>query len=91
MKTIHIDNISSEEFLMKIGKILDEALTKKFTPVKEPYTLLTREETADKFSISIRCLHNWSKNGLLEPYTMGNRVYFRSDEVEEALVLKQYR
>ncbi len=71
--------------------MLEVALEKNFKPVKENYTLLTREETAMRLSISIRSIYNWSKSGLLEPYAIGNRIYYRSDEVEEALVLKQYR
>lgn len=59
------------------------------TKDRQSYKLLTKAETADMFSISVRSLHNWNQAGILKPIYIGNRVYYRSDEVEQALTQNQ--
>lgn len=51
----------------------------------EPVQYLTRRELANKLSISLPTLHDWVKKGLLKAYRMGNRVYFKSDEIDDSL------
>lgn len=77
--------IPDEQLNRVISKIL-EAIDA--TKDRQRYKLLTKAETAEMFSISIRSLHNWNQAGLLKPKTIGNRVYYRSDEVEKALTEK---
>lgn len=90
MKRIQIEELSSDELLLRIKKIIGDAfedLNLKSNP--KEYKLLTKAETAEMFSISIRSLHNWNQNGILKPITIGNRVYYRSDEVEQTLIANQ--
>jgi len=47
--------------------------------------ILTRSETAHLFSISLVCLHDWIKKGILKPYKVGNKTYFKRSEVMEVL------
>ena len=60
-------------------------LKKNFQP-KEPNEYLTRQEVAEMLKIDLSTVHNWSKNGKLNPYGIGNRVYYKRDEVEKAIV-----
>ena len=53
---------------------------------ESPDQLLTREETATYLKIHISTLWHWSKKGILPSYGIGNRVYYKKSEVEEALV-----
>ena len=46
---------------------------------------LTRSETKDFFSISYVTLHSWVNDGLLKPYKMGNKTYFKRSELIESL------
>lgn len=48
--------------------------------------LLTRTETAKYLKVDISTLHNWTKKGKLIAYGLGNRVYYKKDEIDEALV-----
>jgi hypothetical protein len=52
------------------------------SPTKE---ILTRIETANLFSISLVCLHDWIKKGILKPYKVGNKTYFKRSEIMEVL------
>lgn len=91
MKKIQIEGFTADEFFSKVNHMIDNALENKNSPSnKKEVTLLTKAQTAKFFSISLRSLHNWNQSGILKPYTISNRVYYRSDEIEEALVLKQY-
>ncbi|MCX6194565.1 MAG: helix-turn-helix domain-containing protein [Cytophagales bacterium] len=47
--------------------------------------ILTRIETANLFSISLVCLHDWMKKAILKPYKVGNKTYFKRSEVMEVL------
>jgi hypothetical protein len=47
--------------------------------------ILTRIETANLFSISLVCLHDWIKKGIIKPYKVGNKTYFKRSEVMEVL------
>ena len=52
------------------------------TPVKE---LLTRKETAQLFAVSLVTIHDWCNSGILKPYKVGNRTYFKRVEVMEVV------
>lgn len=47
--------------------------------------LLTRKETGDMFSVSLVTIHEWCKSGILKPYKVGNRTYFKREEVMEVV------
>jgi|694.fasta_scaffold72940_2 hypothetical protein len=51
-------------------------------PTKE---LMTRKDVAKLFDVSLVTIHEWSKIGILKPYKVGNRTYFKCIEVMEAL------
>jgi excisionase family DNA binding protein len=46
---------------------------------------LTRSEVAKMLRIDLSTLHLWTKQGKLVSYGIGNRVYYKQDEVEDAL------
>lgn len=46
---------------------------------------LTRKETAELFKVSLVTIHDWSNNGILKAYKLGNRTYFKRTELLEAL------
>lgn len=47
--------------------------------------LMTRKETAEFFAISLVTIHDWSKSGILKPYKVGNRTYFKRTEIMEVV------
>lgn len=62
-----------------------EVLKKDLQP-KEPDSFLTRDETKNLLKISNFCLHNWMNKGILKPYKVGNRTYFKRSEIEEKIL-----
>ena len=43
--------------------------------------LLTRQQLAEYLSVSKQTIINWSKEGIIKPKFIGNRVYYKADEV----------
>ncbi len=48
--------------------------------------ILTRQEASKKLKISLPTLGDWTKRGLLKSYTIGGRIFYKSDELEKALI-----
>lgn len=75
-----------ETVLEKLSTIEQELenLKKHFQP-KEPTELMTRQEVADYFKINSSTLWHWTKNGKLNAYGIGYRVYYKRSEIESSL------
>ncbi|WP_167607628.1 helix-turn-helix domain-containing protein [Maribellus sediminis] len=52
---------------------------------KEPEEYLTRNEVKDLLKVDLSTIHNWTKRGKLKAYGIGNRVYYKRSEVEQAI------
>ena len=64
-------------------KTLNRQVEQPSIPVKE---LMTRKETAELFDVSLVTIHEWCKSGILKPYKVGNRSYFKRAELMECLL-----
>lgn len=61
-----------KEILLDVEKLSDKEL-------------LTRQQLADYLSVSKQTIINWSKEGIIKPKFIGNRVYYKADEVYKLL------
>ncbi len=57
-------------------------------PERERKPLLTRKETAEFFDVSLNCLNDWRKKGILHSVKIGQRTYFRRTDVENLFLNK---
>lgn len=73
-----------QEIKKEIIPELKEQLSKEFQP-KEPTSYLTRNEICEMLQIDMNTLHRWRKDGTLVAYGIGNRVYFKRNEIEELI------
>lgn len=48
--------------------------------------LLTRKETAALLKINLTTLWHWQKLGKIPTYSIGNRIYFKRSEIDQALI-----
>jgi hypothetical protein len=46
---------------------------------------LTRKETAQFFNISLNCLNDWCRKGIVTPYKVGQRTYFKRSELVQVM------
>lgn len=88
MQTIQFIQITPEEMKNSILEGMQyhiEKLRAEFQP-KEPTTYLTRAEVAELLKIDLSTLHNWTKKGKVKAYGIGNRVYYKRDELYESII-----
>lgn len=79
---------ATELLLEKVEQleIVLKTIKENFQP-KVPEELMTRNEVADYFKINISTLWHWTKSGKLTAYGIGNRVYYKRSEINNAIIL----
>jgi hypothetical protein len=90
MNTVQITQVTPAELAEMIAdkvraemQSLSVRLQEKPTPDKPQ---MSRREAAQFFGVSVNCVHDWVKRGILKPYKMGNRTYFLRSECLEVLL-----
>ena len=70
-----------------VGKAVKEALSslESLSSSEIKPELLTRKEACKALKISLPTLGDWTRRNLLKSYTIGGRIYYKSDELEKAL------
>lgn len=71
-----------------IGKHIENL--NRFNPLSDKDALkevMTRRETAELFSVSLVTLHDWVNSGIIKPYKVGNRTYFKRSELLSVMEL----
>jgi excisionase family DNA binding protein len=88
MKQIIMQNIGVEDLVSIIEAVVkpllidsDEQKQNSNPEVK----LLTRKQTAEMLHVSLMTLYKWNKADVLKSYGVGNRVYYKLEDIEEAL------
>ncbi|MHA8108109.1 helix-turn-helix domain-containing protein [Aquirufa sp. A-Brett2-W8] len=87
MTQVQFIQVSPQELATLIQESVKQSLpTPPFPTIESKQKeILTRIETANLFSISLVCLHDWVKKAILKPYKVGNKTYFKRSEVMEVL------
>lgn len=90
MGTVQLISISPTELANLINEGLKTHIEKLSSnlikPHQEEKEFLTRKETAKFLQISLVCLHDWVKKGIIIPYKLGNRTYFKYSQIVESLL-----
>ncbi len=76
----------------ELQEMIAEAV-KNNTPkpeIKPDEELMTRQEVADLFRISLVTLRSWNMRGLIKSLKVGGRRYYRKHEVEN-LIHEKYK
>ncbi len=75
---IELANIISESVKAQIQELVNVAKTEQ---PQEQNDFLTRKETAQFFKVSLVSIHQWMNDGIIKPYKVGNRTYFKKSEL----------
>ena len=86
-KTVQITEVTVDELadavadklMFKIENYLKE-LSKK-----QNDEILTRQEVADYLRINLVTIHSWNKHGILNPIRMGNRIFYKKQDILDVL------
>jgi len=89
---LQIENIEATDLLNRLDKLEGAISALSVQPQSTaPGTVtdyITRKEVARLFKVSVVTVHDWTKKGVLTAYKIGNKVFFKRGEVENALVQK---
>lgn len=79
--------INPEEFVEMIMSQVRLEFEKFKNNIESPEKteFLSRQETATYLKVSLFCVHDWVKKGILKPYKMGNKTYFDRKEIEKKM------
>lgn len=48
--------------------------------------VVSRKEVAEMFNVSLVTIHDWMNEGILKPYKIGGRTYFKRSELMQLLI-----
>lgn len=89
---LQIESIEATELFTRLDKMesaINALSNQPQSTVQETQTdYITRREVANLFKISLVTVNDWTNKGILTAYKIGNRVYYKRTEVNEALVKK---
>lgn len=81
-------NITPDEFKNELISSLKDVIQELLAETKKekPLEYLTRQEVAKILKVSLVTIIDWSRNGIIKPYRLGNLVRFKSNELDDALI-----
>ena len=87
MESIILNGISTDELKKILREVLEENNKKESKPKQSFKNLsyLNRFDVAALLKVSLPTLNNWSKSGILQSHRIGNRVLYKSDEIDQAV------
>ena len=87
MSAIFLQGITPETLADLISATVKSQLDefKKELNTKEPEQLLTREQTAELLQVNLSTLWHWENKGKIQGYIIGNRRYYKRNEILESL------
>ena len=87
-QTIQLLNITTNDLTTLIKEGIKSELT-ELKNVLNPESLesphLTRRETAIFFGVSLNCINDWTRKGILKAYKVGQRTYFKRSELLQVM------
>lgn len=88
MRQVNLIGIEPDEFINAISEKVLTKLNERLE--KKPNQYLSAKDVCDRFKVSKPTIHDWCKRGILKPRKLGARVYYRLDEIENAMRIKKY-
>jgi excisionase family DNA binding protein len=89
MANIEINNFNIADLEKAIKNVLHEtvvnAVKEKIIPNRKIISLFSREETAKMLCISLPTLNEWTKQGIIKAFRIGNRVLYKLEDINDAL------
>lgn len=92
MEQIKLVQLDQEKLLDSIAEIINKKIEQSLSKLQkkdiegdDQFEFLTRKETAELLKVTYNSLHRWVQDGILKSYKIGNRTYFKREEILESL------
>jgi len=87
---IIFDVLSKEELKDLVGRSLEEVIKNNSLTQSQDLELLTREETCKLLKVDSSTLWRWTNKGKIKAYGIGNRRFYKKEELLESLIKLKY-
>jgi excisionase family DNA binding protein len=90
METINFIGVDPENLINEIvNKVKDSLIPELEKNLKDNKSkdYLSAENICERFGVSKPTIHQWRSRGILKAYKLGSRVYYRLDEIENAMIV----
>ena len=90
MQTIQFIGTNPNDLIREITENVKNSLLSELTKTiqeNEPKRYLSADEVCKRFGITKPTLHDYRKRNILKSYKLGARVYYRLDEIENAMII----
>ncbi len=92
MKTINYVGLEPTTHIQAITDHVENRLFEritKFLADSAPKRYLSADEVCERFGVTKPTIHEWRKRKILKSYKLGSRVYYRLDEIENAMIINE--
>lgn len=69
----------------EIIPVVEKSVAKYINKLHTQKELMSRKETMQYLGISNGTIHNWVKDGVLKPYKISDKVYFKLSDIMKTL------
>lgn len=93
-ENVFMQGITVDSLLEKMEEIIDRRVNQKIEQLIKPTAkvqYLTRKEVATELQVSMVTIHKWINKGYLKSYRIGRRIWFKNDEVSNALKERKFK
>jgi len=81
-----VEKASLEEIKIEIRAIVEEVISSSLENIKwNDNRLLKRQEVSELLGVSLVTLNKWNKLGVLPAFSIGTRVYYYWEDVQNAM------
>jgi len=92
-QSIQLLNITTND----LTNLIKEGIKSELTELKKTLNIeslesphLTRRETAKYFDVSLNCVNDWTRKGILKAYKVGQRTYFKRSELLQVMFKQKH-
>ena len=86
VSTNELVNLISQSVKKELRDFASHPKVKELNQNNKPH--FTRKEAASFFDVSLNCINDWSRKGILKPYKVGQRTYFKKSECLQVMFNK---
>ena len=90
MKTITYVGLDPNQHIQAITDNVENRLfirLSKFITDNAPKRYLSADEVCKRFGVTKPTIHEWRKREILQSYKLGSKIYYRLDEIENAMII----
>uniref|UniRef100_UPI0030BDF5B1 helix-turn-helix domain-containing protein n=1 Tax=Riemerella anatipestifer TaxID=34085 RepID=UPI0030BDF5B1 len=88
LQVTQVQGVTANELIKAIATAVKNELQAPEPQPVESHDLMHKKEVAKMLRVSLMTINNWTKQGLLTSYRIGNRVMYKKDEVLQSLKAK---